>query len=164
MFLKACGTYTSHTASDGTKYTEYKLLKSTADFNQCTMSNWWYVTAMSSTRDIPIQAIADCYVQKKEVYELCIEWDYVYDEYYERSDGVIILRKAISKALIAKNEDPLKCRNPNNDGKVKLEKELKKAKAKAAAAEAKTVYVEPTCWYETYTNINGALASRKVCK
>ncbi len=132
-------------------------------FNEknCDMSSLWYAYAWEP--GVPMQAVVECY-KKKPVYRLCTEWDFVYVQFMDDQERLTKLRSAISKALIAKNEDPLKCRNSNNDNKVKLEKELKKAKAEAAAAKAKTVYIEPTCWYETYTNINGAKASRKVCK
>jgi len=130
-------------------------------FNEmnCKMDAEW--NSWAREPGVPMQAVIECY-KKTPVYRLCTEWDVVYAQFIDYPERVTKLRSAISEALIAKNEDPLKCRNPNNDNTVKLKKELKKAKARAA--QTQTVYIEPTCWYETYTNINGATASRKVCK
>ena len=127
----------------------------------CEISERW--TSYATEPAVPMQEIVQCY-EKKQVYRLCLEWDTVYERYIEDPKYITKLRSAISEALIKKDEDPLKCRNPNQDAKVKLEKELKKAKSRAAAAESNTVIIQPSCHYETYTNINGALATRKVCK
>tara|TARA_B100001964_G_C13818577_1_gene416315 strand:- start:62 stop:595 length:534 start_codon:yes stop_codon:yes gene_type:complete len=142
LWLAGCVSYSEQTASDGTKYSEPKLFKFEADFSECKMNSSWYSAAMTWGGDeIPIQAIADCY-SKKETYEICLEWDYVYQQYYERENAVRMFRQALSKTLLMRNEDPLKCRNSDNDKKVQLRKELKKAKLKAAAEDAARLRAE----------------------
>jgi len=76
-------------------------------------------------------------------------------------------REALSEALLKKNEDPLKCRNPNQDVKVKADYEIKKAKAEARAAEEAASANQQSgytrCRYETYKNLTGRWVTRKVC-
>tara|TARA_Y100000294_G_scaffold143365_1_gene137884 strand:+ start:177 stop:725 length:549 start_codon:yes stop_codon:yes gene_type:complete len=171
LLLAGCVTYSEQTASDGTKYKLPKIFKFESDFSECKMDGSWYAEVkLYGGDELPIQAIADCY-SKKETYEICLEWDYVYQQYYERGEAVLVFRQALSKTLLMRNEDPLKCRNPDNDAKVKIKKEVKKAKLRAAAAEADAAKARAeaerqrqSCHYETYTNINGATATRKVCK
>ena len=62
------------------------------------------------------------------VYKICLKWD----GYWEYPNE----RELISQALIRKNEDPLKCRNPNKDSVSRARKETQQAQAAAAAARA----------------------------
>ena len=102
------------------------------------MDEIWYASVRHNTTEIPARAIADCYTRKMEVYELCLEWDRIYEEYYNENDDILKFRKAMSISLQDRNEDPLKCRNPNNDNTVKL----KKAEAKARADERQRIQAE----------------------
>ena len=136
-------------------------------FNEknCDMSSLWYAYAWEP--GVPMQAVVECY-KKKPVYRLCTEWDFVYVQFMDDQERLTKLRSAISKALIAKNEDPLKCRNPNNDNKVKLEKELQKAKRRAAAAEAeaaeaKAASQQRSCTSVKTLNPSGVVYWKKVC-
>ena len=85
----------------------------------------------------PVAAVADCY-QQKQTYQLCNDWDFAYQNYYYNEKFVMLMRNSISEALIRKSEDPLKCRNPNNDAitKAKIEVDLANQKARNAQARA----------------------------
>ena len=144
FFLTGCVTKHVQKSSDGTTYTQYKINNIGSDFTECTMSSAWYVEARGW--EVPERFIADCYTRKMEVYELCLEWDKVYDEYYDQQDWMLKFRKAISMSLIDRNVDPLKCRNPNKDNEFKLKKaEQRAADAEAKAAKAKSESQQQTC-------------------
>ena len=132
IFLYGCSV-SEFTSSDGTKYTMLKS-KWDADFTECKMDEFWY--GQVEFNKPPTSAIADCY-ERRPVYQLCNDWDYVYQEFYHYEEVVMLLRNSISQALIRKNEDALKCRNPNNDAIVKAKIEVDIAKQKAANAEAR---------------------------
>jgi hypothetical protein len=97
------------------------------------LSKSWYTYATEPA--ISVERVAQCY-EREKVYRLCLEWDTIYERYIEYPEDVTKLRSAISEALIEKNEDPLKCRNPNQDASFKSKYEIKKANARAAAAQA----------------------------
>tara|TARA_Y100000294_G_C8528593_1_gene325974 strand:- start:733 stop:1281 length:549 start_codon:yes stop_codon:yes gene_type:complete len=169
ILVSACSFETKElSTSGGTTYTQQKLFIWEEDIDKCAMDEIWYASVRHNTTEIPARAIADCYTRKMEVYELCLEWDRIYEEYYNENDDILKFRKAMSISLQDRNEDPLKCRNPNNDNKVKLEKELQKAKRRAAAAEAKAAAAEAasqqqSCTYVETLNPNGTTYYRKVC-
>ena len=130
------------------------------------MDRWWYHEI--SIWDIPPRDIADCYTRKMEVYELCLDWDKVYEKYYNDEDTVLTFRKAISMSLQDRNEDPLKCRNPNNDNTVKLKKAEAKAKAderrrRIQAEQDAQASQQQSCTYVETLNPNGTTYYRKVC-
>ena len=168
LFLKGCGTYVTETTSDGKEYKAYKLFKDDPDFNECTYDRDWYYATTGLSR-VPTYAIADCYA-KLDVYKICLQWDYVYEKWISDIKGqewTKLHREALSEALLKKNEDPLKCRNPNQDAKVKADYEIKKAKAEARAAEEAASANQQSgytrCYYKTYKNLTGRWVTRKVC-
>ena len=121
LLLIGCSV-TEHTASDGTSYTMVTS-KWDDDFNKCKMDEYWYDQAEFNMP--PVAAVADCY-QQKQTYQLCNDWDFAYQNYYYNEKFVMLMRNSISEALIRKSEDPLKCRNPNNDAitKAKIEVDI----------------------------------------
>ena len=131
LLLAGCSV-AEHTTSDGTSYTMITA-KWEDDFNKCNMDMTWYEQA--DTNMPPVSAISDCYVQR-QTYQLCNDWDYIYQTFYYRKEFVMLMRSGISEALIRKNENPLKCRNPNNDTMVKAKIELDIANQRARNAEA----------------------------
>jgi uncharacterized protein YceK len=133
LLLIGCSV-TEHTASDGTSYTMVTS-KWDDDFNKCKMDEYWYDQAEFNMP--PVAAVADCY-QQKQTYQLCNDWDFAYQNYYYNEKFVMLMRNSISEALIRKSEDPLKCRNPNNDAitKAKIEVDLANQKARNAQARA----------------------------
>tara|TARA_B110000114_G_C14913611_1_gene325591 strand:- start:133 stop:696 length:564 start_codon:yes stop_codon:yes gene_type:complete len=140
--LAGCFELAEMKTSDGKVYTQVKT-KWENQFDQCTMDQYWWKEAAlidyssgSSEYFIPMQALVDCFA-KRPAYQLCNDWDYAYQEFFHYEQKVMRLRNAISKSLITKNEDPLKCRNPGNDAMTKANIEIAIANQKAANAEAR---------------------------
>jgi len=127
-------TVNDYTASDGTTYSMVEV-KGEAEFTRCTLDEFWYDTVEFNKP--PVTAIADCY-SRKQTFQLCNHWDYAYQNFYYNEEFVMLLRNSISQALIRKNENPLKCRNSNNDAliKAKIDVELANQRANNAKARA----------------------------
>ena len=127
-----------YTSSDGTKYDVLEFYGEDA-FNKCAMNEGWYSTVKINKP--PVGAIADCY-QRRQVYQLCNDWDYVYQTFYYNEEVVMLLRNSISQALIRKNENPLKCRNAASDIAFKAKMDVAEANRRANNAEARAAAAE----------------------
>ena len=143
LLLHGCISSTNVTqkTSDGRSYT-YKHIETfgldngfgESYFGECKMNHNWYRMAVGEINaDIPKFAVVDCYIKLKP-HELCLEWDNIYMKYSSPST-VRYLRGAVSDALVLKKENPMQCRNTNQDTKVDAEREIEKAKSKARAAK-----------------------------
>ena len=138
---------TSEGRSYSYKHNEYFHGKN--NFDQCKLDNYWYVMASNkhpfggvnattgqwdSKITVPSFAVTDCFVKLKP-YKMCLIWDSIYVRY----DNPIIverLRGSIAEALIIKNEDPLMCRNTNQDGLIDVKRKIEKEREAAATAKA----------------------------
>ena len=154
LLLSGCapGLYTNEyltlETSDGRSYTyrhnEYFHGKN--NFGQCKLDNYWYAMASrehagnlfesdsNSKNTVPSFAVTDCFVKLKP-YKMCLIWDSIYVRY----DNPIIverLRGSIAEALIIKDEEPLMCRNTNQDGLIDAKRKIEKARAEKELAEA----------------------------
>ena len=66
---------------------------------------------------------------------MCLIWDSIYVR-YDNPETVERLRSSIAEALIIKNEDPLMCRNTNQDGLIDVKRKIEKERAKKELTEA----------------------------
>ena len=138
---------TSEGRSYSYKHNEYFHGKN--NFDQCKLDNYWYVMASNkhpfggvnaktgqwdSKITVPSFAVTDCFVKLKP-YKMCLIWDSIYVR-YNNPETVERLRSSIAEALIIKNEDPLMCRNTNQDGLIDVKRKIEKARAKKELAEA----------------------------
>ena len=138
---------TSEGRSYSYKHNEYFHGKN--NFDECKLDNYWYVMASNkhpfggvnattgqwdSKITVPSFAVTDCFVKLKP-YKMCLIWDSIYVR-YDNPETVERLRSSIAEALIIKNEDPLMCRNTNQDGLIDLKRKIEKEREAAATAEA----------------------------
>ena len=138
---------TSEGRSYSYKHNEYFHGKN--NFDECKLDNYWYVMASNkhpfggvnattgqwdSKITVPSFAVTDCFVKLKP-YKMCLIWDSIYVR-YDNPETVERLRSSIAEALIIKNEDPLMCRNTNQDGLIDVKRKIEKEREAAATAEA----------------------------
>ena len=93
IFLFGCSV-SEFTSSDGKKHNV--KIKWDADLQNVMMN-----IGDKEFNKPPASAIADCY-ERRPVYQLCNDWDYVYQEFYHYEEVVMLLRNSISQALIRK--------------------------------------------------------------
>ena len=138
---------TSEGRSYSYKHNEYFHGKN--NFDQCKLDNYWYVMASNkhpfggvnattgqwdSKITVPSFAVTDCFVKLKP-YKMCLIWDSIYVR-YDNPETIERLRSSIAEALIIKNEDPLMCRNTNQDGLIDVKRKIEKEREAAATAKA----------------------------
>ena len=138
---------TSEGRSYSYKHNEYFHGKN--NFDQCKLDNYWYVMASNkhpfggvnattgqwdSKITVPSFAVTDCFVKLKP-YKMCLIWDSIYVR-YDNPETIERLRGSIAEALIIKNEDPLMCRNTNQDGLIDVKRKIEKEREAAATAKA----------------------------
>ena len=138
LFVSSCGTVVTERTSSGKEYKTFQF-KGGKPFSECSYGTSWYNEA--ENRDIPIEAIADCYSEFK-VHKICLQWDYIYEKYVSRDAFRVIKkhREALSEALIIKGKDPLMCRSGDKDARARYEEEIKRAKGRASRAESDANY------------------------
>ena len=138
---------TSEGRSYSYKHNEYFHGKN--NFDECKLDNYWYVMASNkhpfggvnattgqwdSKITVPSFAVTDCFVKLKP-YKMCLIWDSIYVR-YDNPETIERLRSSIAEALIIKNEDPLMCRNTNQDGLIDVKRKIEKEREAAATAKA----------------------------